>query len=78
MLRSPFLMPFLLRNYPYPCFKEFHDRLERQYHAMPEVFKGIFTLDERGEPVLLMDTEEAKKRLEALGTAQSGEAPTEP
>lgn len=63
ILRSEFLMKFLLREYDYACFKEFGERLEAQYEAMPEAFKGIFTCDASGQSVALMPPEAANRRI---------------
>lgn len=70
MLRSAFLMPFLLKTYAYPCFKAFDEQLERQYRALPEAFKGLFTLDENGRHVPLVEPEEAKRRIDGFWAAQ--------
>lgn len=50
-MRSPFLMPYLLKKYDYKCFHDFSDQLEKQYNAMDDEWKGIFTLDEEGKLV---------------------------
>ena len=52
-MRSPFLMPYLLNKYNYQCFKVFAEQLDKQYAAMDDEWKGIFTLDECGELVQL-------------------------
>ena len=52
-MRSPFLMPYLLEKYNYKCFRDFSDQLEKQYDAMDDEWKGIFTLDEKGKLVEL-------------------------
>ena len=52
-MRSPFLMPHLLNRYNYQCFKTFAEQLDKQYAAMDDEWKGIFTLNERGELVQL-------------------------
>ncbi|MED3575188.1 hypothetical protein [Cytobacillus praedii] len=54
ILRSAFLMPYLLEKYPYECFKKFNEQLEKQYDAMPEVYKGIFTCNDKGEHIQLI------------------------
>ncbi|MBB4825922.1 hypothetical protein HNO89_003158 [Sporosarcina luteola] len=64
VLRSAFLMRYLLENYPYDCFKEFHEQLEEQYDAMPEVFKGIFTCNEKGEHVQLIPPAVVQRKME--------------
>lgn len=50
-MRSPFLMPYLLNKYNYQCFKVFAEQLDKQYAAMDDEWKGIFTLNENGELV---------------------------
>lgn len=57
-MRSVFLMPYLLEKYPYECFRIFHEQLEMQYNAMPDCFKNIFTLDEKG---ILQDIRDPKE-----------------
>ena len=52
-MRSPFLMPYLLNKYNYQCFKVFAEQLDKQYAAMDDEWKGIFTLNECGELVQL-------------------------
>lgn len=52
-MRSPFLMPYLLNKYNYQCFKVFAEQLDKQYAAMDDEWKGIFTLNENGELVQL-------------------------
>ncbi|SIT80939.1 hypothetical protein [Edaphobacillus lindanitolerans] len=64
IMRSAFLMPYLLEKYPYDCFKRFHEQLEEQYEAMPDAFKGIFTCNEKGEHIQLLPPATARKRIE--------------
>jgi hypothetical protein len=64
ILRSAFLMPYLLGKYPYDCFKEFNEQLEKQYNAMPEVFKGIFTCNDKGEHIQLIPPAVVRKQIE--------------
>ncbi len=63
-MRSALLLPYLVKKYGYNCFKELSNRLEEQYQRLPECFKGIFTLDEKGEYVSLRDSAEVKKSIE--------------
>lgn len=60
-MRSVFLMPYLLQRYNYECFHVFHDQLEKQYNAMPDCFKNIFSLDEYGQMYHIRDSEEVKQ-----------------
>jgi len=64
ILRSDFLIPYLLDNYSYDCFKKFNDQLKEQYDAMPEVFKGIFTCDAKGEHIQLIPPAVVKKNID--------------
>ncbi|WP_144511008.1 hypothetical protein [Bacillus sp. FJAT-22090] len=64
ILRSTFLMPYLLEKYPYDCFEKFNVQLEKQFDAMPEVFKGIFTCNEKGEHIQLIPPAIVRKQIE--------------
>ncbi len=64
ILRSAFLLPYLQEKYPYDCFKKFNEQLEKQYDAMPEVFKGIFTCDDKGEHIQLISPTVVRKNIE--------------
>lgn len=66
ILRSAFLMPYLLEKYPYECFHKFNEQLEKQYQAMPEVFKGIFTCNDKGEHIQLIPPAVVRKQMEAF------------
>lgn len=63
-MRSVFLMPYLMEKYDYSCFRVFHLQLEKQYAAMPDCFKNIFTLDEFGNVLPLREHEEVKQSWE--------------
>lgn len=63
VMRSQYLMPYLLEKYSYPCFRAFNAQLEAQYAALPEVFKHIFTCDERGNIQQLRDKKEVQAAL---------------
>ncbi len=58
IMRSKFLMPYLLEKYNYNCFREFNEQLEKQYNDMPEVFKNIFSCDEFGNSYTVRDPSE--------------------
>ena len=60
-MRSIFLMPYLLKHYDYECFCIINMQLEKQYHEMPDCFKNIFTLDEKGDLHNIRDPEEVKR-----------------
>lgn len=60
-MRSVFLMPYLIENYGYECFHTFNEQLEKQYNDMPDCFKNIFSLDEKGNAYDIRDSEEVKQ-----------------
>lgn len=65
-MRSVFLMPYLLSHYDYACFRTFAEQLDQQYHAMPDCFKNIFTLDEFGNVHEIRDKAEVQQSWEAF------------
>ena len=65
-MRSVFLMPYLLERYGYACFHAFNRELETQYNAMPDCFKYIFTLDDRGNLCSLRDPDDVKASIQAF------------
>lgn len=60
-MRSVFLMPYLLNRYNYECFHIFNEQLEIQYNDMPDCFKNIFTLDEKGNVYSIRDVNEVNQ-----------------
>ena len=66
ILRSAYLMPYLLQKYGYSCFKEFNQQLNLQYDGMPDLFKGILTCDENGIIVRLLSQQESEERWKAI------------
>lgn len=60
LLRGGNALPYLVDKYGYNCFNETLEQVKRQYNAMPEAFKGHFTIDENGESVMLRNPEEIK------------------
>lgn len=66
IMRSVFLMPYLLDRYSYECFRVFNEQLEKQYNAMPDCFKDIFTLDQFGNSYNLRAPAEVKQSLNAF------------
>lgn len=60
-MRSVFLMPYLLERYDYECFRIFDAQLEKQYDDMPDCFKNIYTLDERGNVCPIRDKKDVEK-----------------
>ena len=67
IMRSAFLMPYLLKTYNYKCFQEFNTQLEKQYNEMPDVFKNIFSYDEFGNCYTIRDPKEVKESFELNG-----------
>lgn len=65
-MRSVFLLPYLIDRYGYECFRVFADQLERQYAAMPDCFKNIYTLDEQGNARNLRDPREVDEAILAF------------
>ena len=61
VMRSKFLMPYLIEKYNYQCFIEFNAQLEKQYNDMPDVFKNIFSCDEYGRSYSIRDSKEVKE-----------------
>ncbi len=60
-MRSAFLMPYLINKYNYKCFYIFNEQLEKQYNDMPDCFKNIFSLDDKGNIYCIRDHEEVKQ-----------------
>ncbi|WP_256992525.1 hypothetical protein [Paenibacillus sp. XY044] len=71
-LRSAFGLPLLIKKYGYPCFEKALQQVEKQYHAMPEAFKGHFTFDEDGKAVQLRSPNVTKQMIERFFAAQNG------
>ena len=61
IMRSKFLMPYLIEKYNYQCFKNFNKQLEKQYNEMPDVFKNIFSCDEFGNSYNIRDPKEVNE-----------------
>ncbi|MEP6803797.1 MAG: hypothetical protein ABI892_04680 [Flavobacterium sp.] len=59
LLRGQNSLPYLVEKYNYNCFKETLTQVNEQYNAMPEAFKGHFTIDKNGEFVSLRTPEES-------------------
>lgn len=66
ILRSAYLMPYLLEKYGYTCFKDFNQQLNLQYDDMPDLFKGILTCDENGNVIQLLSQQESEERWKAI------------
>lgn len=61
IMRSAFLLPYLIKKYNYACLRELSDQVEKQYNDMPDVFKNIFSCDEYGNYYDIRDPEEVQK-----------------
>lgn len=66
VMRSVFLMPYLLKQYNYECFRIFDAQLQKQYDDMPDCFKGVFTLDEFGKSYCIRDPQEVGQSWDAF------------
>lgn len=64
IMRSKFLMPYLIEKYNYQCFKKFNEQLEKQYNEMPDAFKNIFSCDELGNSYNIRDPKEVNESFE--------------
>ena len=55
LLRGRNALPYLLERYGYACLRDTLEQVNRQYDAMPEAFKGHFTVDDNGTLVTLRE-----------------------
>ncbi|OXA73534.1 hypothetical protein B0A67_03955 [Flavobacterium aquidurense] len=53
----------MIQKYNYNCFKETLNQVDQQYNAMPEAFKGHFTINENAEFVSLRSPEESSRMI---------------
>jgi hypothetical protein len=63
-IRAGYLLPYLVKTYNYQCFIELYEQVEKQYEAMPDVFKNIYSYDENGEFYKIRDPEEVTKSMD--------------
>ncbi|AWB46645.1 hypothetical protein DCC85_22375 [Paenibacillus sp. CAA11] len=63
-LRSAFGLPPLIKKYGYPCFERALQQVEKQYHDMPEAFKGHLTFNEDGKQVMLRTPMKIKQMID--------------
>ena len=63
-IRAGYLLPYLVKTYNYQCFIDLYEQVEKQYEAMPDVFKNIYSYDENGELYEIRDPEEVNKSWE--------------
>ena len=64
LIRSAFGLPYLVNRFGYDCFIQAYAQEEKQYNAMPDAFKGHFTIDEKGNSVQLRSSEETAKMID--------------
>lgn len=64
-------LPYLVARYGYACLQEALTLAQANYDAMPEAFKGHFTIGEDGKPIALRSPEESKRILSDFWAAQS-------
>lgn len=55
LLRGRNALPYLVERYGYACLRETLEQVNRQYDAMPDAFKGHFTVDDKGTLVTLRE-----------------------
>lgn len=63
LLRGENSLPYLVNRYKYQCFVETLRIVEKQYHEMPDAFKGHFTVDANGEVITLRSQAESSKMM---------------
>ena len=63
---------YLVKTYQYPCLIQLSAQIEKQYDAMPEVFKNIYSYDEFGNLYAIREPEEVKRSMEAFISATWG------
>ncbi len=63
-------LPYLVSRYGYACFRETLAIVQTNYDAMPDAFKGHFTIGEDGKPVSLRSPEETKRMLHEFFATQ--------
>lgn len=71
-MKGKYLLPYLVKTYQYPCFIQLSAQVEKQYDAMPEVFKNIYSYDEFGNLYAIREPEEVKRSMEAFIRAKWG------
>ncbi|TWE07169.1 hypothetical protein FB481_104255 [Pseudomonas sp. AG1028] len=55
LLRGRNALPYLVERYGYACLRDTLEQVNQQYEAMPEAFKGHFTVDENGTLITLRE-----------------------
>lgn len=70
-IRSACGLPYLINKYGYACFEKTLIQEEKQYHDMPDAFKGHHTYDIDGNLILLRAPNEVKKMLNTFFASQN-------
>ncbi len=65
-MKGKYLLPYLVKTYQYPCFIQLSEQVEKQYDAMPEVFKHIYSYDEFGNVYRIREPEEVIRSMDAF------------
>ena len=63
-MRAAYLLPYLVKTYKYQCLIELNEQVEKQYNAMPDVFKNIYSYDEDGNCYQIRNPEEVNRELD--------------
>jgi hypothetical protein len=63
-------LPYLVGRYRYACLAETLGIVRANYDAMPDAFKGHFTIGEDGKPINLRTPEESKRLLDEFWAKQ--------
>lgn len=63
-MRAAYLLPYLVKTYKYQCLIELKEQVEKQYNAMPDVFKNIYGYHEDGKCYQIHNPEEVKRALD--------------
>ena len=71
-MKGKYLLPYLVKTYQYPCFIQLSTQVEKQYDAMPDVFKNIYSYDEFGNAYAIREPEEVKKSMDEFFRAKYG------
>ncbi|SDH06432.1 hypothetical protein SAMN05216588_102293 [Pseudomonas flavescens] len=74
LLRGRNALPYLVERYGYACLRDTLEQVEAQYQAMPEAFKGHFTVDEEGTLVTLREPAAGRALIRQFFDSQGGPA----
>lgn len=59
-------LPFLCEKYGYPCFKQALETAKEEYQKIDPLLRGFFTLNEAGDMIGLLTSEQTNERLDAF------------